>query len=397
MTRSHAAWLFIVAVVACRTAPVLAQATANPDLAGRWTLNRDLSQFPTEIGFGTDWLATGAAPAPGAGGRGRRGSGGTTGATAASEAAAFARRPESVDDATRVQTLTAEVRTPPARLAISDAAGAITVINDCGETRTFHPDGRDEVLQINKVPVSTISTREPGRLTVLYKVEQGRELRYTYTTSGSPARLIVDVQFLEHGQGDVVRRVYDAGGSLDSAVAGPPKPGPVAAAPQPPTGSPVPDARGMVPASGGSSPAFNQQPDAELKGLKRLGIVVEGLGQQASTCGLKQETIEAAVAKQLTDAGFTVVRNTDEDWYVYVNIMTASMSNGVCVSRYDVFVYTHTTASLSYQPATVLVEVSLLHEGGLAGGGPAAHTEGVMTGIQGYLDRFTTRIRDANK
>ena len=63
--------------------------------------------------------------------------------------------------------------------------------------------------------------------------------------------------------------------------------------------------------------------------------------------------------------------NADEDTYVYVNVITASISTGLCVSRYDVFLYSHAMATLSYQPAPKLVDVSLLHKGGLGGGTPA--------------------------
>jgi hypothetical protein len=77
--------------------------------------------------------------------------------------------------------------------------------------------------------------------------------------------------------------------------------------------------------------------------------------------------------------------------------MTASLSNGYCVSRYDASLNTHTTASLTYQPARVLVEVSLLHKGGIAGGTPAVHADGVVRGLLDYIDGFVTRIREANK
>lgn len=142
---------------------------------------------------------------------------------------------------------------------------------------------------------------------------------------------------------------------------------------------------------------FNQKPGAELKGLTKLGIVVEDLSPQAAACGLSQGTLEAAVSKRLSDAGFKVLRNSDEDTYVYVNVITTSLSTGLCVSRYDAFLYTHTTAKLSYQETPVLVEVSLLHKGGIAGGASAAHAEGVLRGVQEYVDQFATRIRDANK
>ena len=110
--------------------------------------------------------------------------------------------------------------------------------------------------------------------------------------------------------------------------------------------------------------AAAQQHDA-LAGLGQIGehglfVVVEDLSPQAVTCGLNQGALEAAVSKHLSDAGFSVRRNSDEDTYVYVNVITTSLSNGLCVSRYDAFLYTHTTAKLSYQETPVLVQVSLL-------------------------------------
>jgi len=67
------------------------------------------------------------------------------------------------------------------------------------------------------------------------------------------------------------------------------------------------------------------------------------------------------------------------------------------VSRYDAFLYTHTTATLAYQKTPVLVQVSLLHKGGLAGGASATHADAVLRGVQEYVDQFATRIHDANK
>ena len=97
---------------------------------------------------------------------------------------------------------------------------------------------------------------------------------------------------------------------------------------------------------------------------------MEDLSPQAAACGLKQDTLETAVSKSLSDAGLRVRRNSDEDTYVYVDVLTTSLSTGLCVSRYDVFLYSHTTAKLSYQHTPALVQVSLLHKGGIAGGAP---------------------------
>jgi len=153
------------------------------------------------------------------------------------------------------------------------------------------------------------------------------------------------------------------------------------------------------PASPGQAvaPVRAPGPDAELKGLTGLGVVVEELSSQAAACGLSQAPIEAAVSKSLSDAGFKVLRNADEDTYVYVQIMTTSVSAGLCVSRYDAFLYTYATTTLSYQATPVLVQVSLLHKGGLAGGAPATHAEAVVRNVKQYADEFAARIRGANR
>ena len=43
----------------------------------------------------------------------------------------------------------------------------------------------------------------------------------------------------------------------------------------------------LYPAPAPAQGTFNQQPGAELKGLTKLGIVVEDLSPQAAACGLK--------------------------------------------------------------------------------------------------------------
>jgi hypothetical protein len=114
-------------------------------------------------------------------------------------------------------------------------------------------------------------------------------------------------------------------------------------------------------------------------------------------CGLNHDAIEAALSKRLTDGGFTVRKNSDEDTYVYVNVMTTTLSNGTCVSRYDAFLYTHATAKLSYRDQPVLVQVSLIHRGGIGSSAPTAHAAAVVRGLENYVDLFATQIHDANK
>jgi hypothetical protein len=362
------------------------QASAQPasPMAGVWTLNRAASEMPREIGFNLSWLpsASGAGSDTGSsgGGRGRRGSGNAGGGGGGrSSSGAFSAPRESYDDSQRVQLLTTEARNPPPRLMIVDTPAAVTITNDLGQSRVVHPDGRQDAIEFQGVLFPVTAKREGDRLVAEYHVAKDRDVRYTYYHSASPSQLVVEVQFLEHGAGDKAKFVYDAGVATETAAPS----GGVARAP-----------------SAAASPereTFDERPGAELRGIKTLGILVEDLTTPATACGLNRDTLEAAVSKRLTDGGFIVRKNSDDDTYVYVNVMTNSVSTGVCVSRYDVFLYTHATAKVSYRDQPVLVQVSLMHRGGIGSSAPSAHGAAVARALESYVDLLMTQIRDANK
>jgi hypothetical protein len=385
MTRPWLAAVLIMPMAVGIFRPPAALAQDASSLSGRWILNRELSQFPREIGFSADWMSTSGSGGDSTSTGGGRGPGGAPGG---SNRTSFPVSRVSREDSMRNALLTNEVRDPAARLAITETAAEVTIVPDKGQARTFHPVGREEVLQLDGVGVTTTATRDAGRLIVRYKVDQGHELRYTYSRIATPPQLVVEVQFLERGKGDSVKRVYEPS-TEDAAPTPAPVPAPAPAAP--------PQAPPPTPGDRGAPVAYDRQPDAQFRGLRAFGVVVEGLGPQAMTCGLRQDAIESAVVKQLSAAGLTVRLNADEDTYLYVNVGTATLASGLCVSRYDAYLYTHATAGLEYHPTPVLVDVSLMHKGGLAAGAAAAHAESVMRGLQDYIGQFTTRIRDANK
>lgn len=348
-----------------------------PGIGGVWTLNRTTSELPRDIGFNPSWLPAAAAEGAGSGSTGRgRGGRGSSGGSRES-AAPFSSRAASYDDARRLQLLNTEARNPPARLTIVDTPATVTLTNELGQSRTLHPDGRLESIDVEGVPIAVTSKRDGGRLLVVYRAENDRDVRYTYEAAGAPARLTVDVQFIERGTGDKARRIYEPGLAQTTAAGTRAPASPTASQPPPET--------------------YDQRPGAELKGLTNLGILVEELSGPAVSCGLNREALETALSKKLTAGGFTVRRNSDEDTYVYVNIMTSRLGDGTCASRYDAFLYTQGTARLSYHEQPVLVQVSLIHRGGIGTSAAAAHGLAVGRGLEGYLDLFITQIRDANK
>ena len=369
--------LAICIVLTAVAGPASAQEASG--LNGVWTFNRPASDLAKEIGFTPAWLSQAGGGEPGTapgGGRGRRGGGAGGGENRSG--GAFQRPRDNYEDARRVQLLTSEARNPTARLMIVDTPEAVTITNELGQARTLHPNGREEAIQVEGVSVPVTATREPGQLVVVYHVEQDRDVRCTYARSPGAPQLIVDVQFLEHGAGDKERLVYDAGVATEPAA-------PAAGA-------------GSRPASGAPAPeTFDERPGAELKGIKTLGILVEDLGASAVACGLNRDALEDALAKRLAGGGFDVRKNSDEDTYVYVNVITNTLPGGTCVSRYDTFLYTHATANLSYRDRPVLVQVSLMHRGGIGASAPAAHAAAVTRGLEGYVDLLMTQIRDANR
>jgi hypothetical protein len=393
-------------VVAILGTPVLVSPAAGDlgGLQGRWTLNRGLSQIPRDVGFGMDLLPAGTAGADGAARSGA--------ASAGSPGAASFR--ESEDEAQRRVQLLDEVKSPSPHLTIVETASAVTITDDRGRSRTFHPDGKQELQPLDRTSVPTVASREGPRLEVRYSAGRNREVRYTYTRNPDPPQLVVQVRLVERGGHDSVTLVYeparpDEPAAPESAAprhAPAPPPGAAAGASRaqapPAQANPVPPASPATPApparsNPATAPVGAPGPDAELRGLTALGVVIEELSPQAPTCGLSRAPIEAAVSKSLSDAGFKVLRNADEDTYLYVQIMTTSVSAGLCVSRFDAFVYTYTTTTLSYQVTPVLVQVSLLHKGGLAGGAPATHAEAVVRNLKQYVEGCAARIRAANR
>ena len=399
--RMSAAAVLAAACVAVMSGQGKPAAPAPIDLDGAWKLNRELSQFPREVGFGMDVVGGGKTTMtdPGRGGQ-------------TVNPGLAAGRPASREEAQNSRQLVDEVRNPPASLTIAQNGGAIVVTDDRGRARTYYPDGREAFTTLDAAPVATVTRWEGSRLVIRYKVEPGREVRYTVSRKASPPQLVIQAELLERGGRDTVVRIYEPAGAGEPAPAAPaaaerapqqappviplPSQRPGAA---PPSQPPADAARQTVPAVPSSTAPANldQTPGAELKGLSALGIVVEDLGAEAASCGLRQEAIEAAAAKSLSAAGLKVLRNTVEDTYVYIRVVTAATTTGTCFSRYDAYVYSYTAATMSYGSRPALVQVSLLNRGGITASGIKGHGEAVIRALTQYVDQFGAQIRDANK
>lgn len=380
--------LLAVAAVIGRLTPIASAQAVS--FAGVWTLNRTLTQIPKEMGFNVVAIPAnsgGGQSTPSGAGDGRRG-GGDGGSRAGSvPGGGLGGSRESYDGSQRRQLLTNEARNPSPWLVITESPGVFTIVDDQQRTRALSTTAVQQSLDLRNITIAVSTTNIHDRYIVVYDVEQDRKVRYTYSRLANPPQLIVDIEFIERGgPGDKARLVYEPGS------AAPATPPPVTAAPTTSAAS----ASGAPTASGRPSEIFDQRPGAELKGLKSLGVVVEELGSQAIACGLNQGAIEAAISKRLTAGGLTVRRNSDDDTYLYVNIKTDRLPDATCLSRYDSSLYTHTTAKLFYGDRPVLVQVELMHRGGM-NHTSGQHASAIIRQLESDADLFVTQIRTANQ
>jgi len=364
-----------------------------PNIAGVWVLNPALTVKPAEVGFNPEWARGGPGgegTSRSSGGRGGRRGGSSGGGM---NPAAMSSR-DSMDDSTRIQQLTMEARTPPEHITIVQKAGTVSIADDQGHSRTFHPNGQLEDLTIGTVDLPTTARWDSGGLVISFDVAGGRQLRYTFTPASNPARLLVYIRFIQSGhEGDEVKLTYETPGEHDRDVLSgtplPPTP------PSPPGGGvpAVPDA--TVPSPGPRAGVL--PPGSELRGLATIAVEVGDLSAQSTACGLDQAKITSAVSRILTDAGYKAPIGR-EDAYVLVSIATSRLPDGACISRYDASLVSHGDANFPYLKGTVSsVEIQLLHEGGMAGGSPSAHASAVMDALTKSASHFVSQIRAAGK
>ena len=344
-----------VVVVLCVLAGAVSpapRAADRPNLAGRWTLNASLSQIPRELGFNLDLTAGQGA---GAEERGYTGGGAT--------AVGFFR--ESEEDARRRTLLVEEVRTPSPHLTIAQTDSAVTITDDRGLVRTFHPVGLQESFAVDQFLIQTTSQWNGDHLDIRYRVAVGREVEYSFARTTAPTQLVITVRLIERGGRDTATLVYEPSDSVTASSAASQTPAPAPATTSS-SNAATSGLRGLPPMLTPPPPA----PGSEFKGLDTIGVSIDELSPAAAGCGLKVATLDAAVSKSLTDAGFKVQKHADESTYVVVTVVTATPAPGLCVSRYDTQLYSMGTGTITYQSTPARLQATLVHRGGLAGGDP---------------------------
>jgi hypothetical protein len=186
-------------------------------LAGHWKLNRELSQFPREVGFGFassgDDSTSGGRQSSGGGGGGRRRGGGGSGGGTRGSPGSFDSTSVRVgeEDANKIKELIADAKDPSPALAISQTETSVTITDAQDRARVFHPTGKEEIEQLGAGPIGSKSRWNGQQLVIEFTVTDNRVFRYLYSRLPS-GQLLVETR-LEEGRArdkaDAIKRVYD--------------------------------------------------------------------------------------------------------------------------------------------------------------------------------------------
>jgi hypothetical protein len=184
-------------------------------LGGHWKLNRELSEFPAEVGFGfvstgDDSTSRGRQSGGGGGGGGRRRGGGGSAGPGSFDSKSVRL---SEEDANKIKELIADAKSPSTVLVISQTETSVTITDSQDHTRAFHPTGKEEIEQIDAGPIGSTSRWNGQQFVIQFTVTDNRIFRYLYSRLPS-GQLLVETR-LEEGRtrdkADGIKRVYDLG------------------------------------------------------------------------------------------------------------------------------------------------------------------------------------------
>jgi hypothetical protein len=190
--------------------PPPAAAEARPDLSGNWSLDRSISNDPSQVNFEARPDNRSQRTSGFSGGSRRRGGfGGSGGSRPDSPDAAAASTP---DERARLQTLTDLLRTASASLVISHHDPSF-VINDAqNHTQFFKTDGSMDEHQLGSVTLTSTTHWEGSRLITAYALSSRQQLVCTYTLLPATKQLVLrvrrDITEVQRGTGPELKLVY---------------------------------------------------------------------------------------------------------------------------------------------------------------------------------------------
>jgi hypothetical protein len=206
------AGMLMSAVAAGAIVHAQSELAAKSNLAGAWTLNRDLSDQPgggygagSGNGSGSQGRHGGMGGGGGHMGRGGMGGGGMGNGGERSQASA--------EQMAARRDMVRELMTAPTSLTITQSDELVSFTEPDGHTVKYRTDGTKEAHQLTSGTVETKTRWDEGQLIVETELGDGFKVVHTYSVSPQDRQLIVqiktEVSHFSRGDRPPIKHVYD--------------------------------------------------------------------------------------------------------------------------------------------------------------------------------------------
>jgi hypothetical protein len=179
----------------------------QPDFSGTWSLDRNLSDDPSQANFEASRPQRGQGPGGFGGGSNRRG--GFGGSRPGNKDTVAASTP---DERTRLQLLTDELKRASASLVISHHDPSFVVDDAQDHAQFFQTSGTADEHQLGSVTITSTTHWDGSRLVTAYALSSRQNLVYTYTLLPKTKQLVLrvrrDVTGGQHANGPELMLVY---------------------------------------------------------------------------------------------------------------------------------------------------------------------------------------------
>ncbi|MBN4048122.1 hypothetical protein JYU09_00920 [bacterium AH-315-O15] len=151
----------------------------------------------------------------------------------------------------------------------------------------------------------------------------------------------------------------------------------------------------------GAVPATAQTAQQErLKGLTAVDVLIEGLSDQAASCGVTETGLTTAASKALLDNGVRVDASARPTLYVNVNTMYLDqlpLNLRQCVSNIGVKLHSFLTATVPHSAQPVFGKFMLADGHGMNASSSANHGQRTRDFVFELVEAIAVDIRIANQ
>ena len=131
---------------------------------------------------------------------------------------------------------------------------------------------------------------------------------------------------------------------------------------------------------------------ADLKGVSEMHLLIEGLSDQAASCGVKEDKIETSIKYILSNSKIKLVKSTSSIPKLYIRA-TIGNNSGTCYSHTSIEVYQY----IKHPYVENYGDFLFYNDGAIASGGKTAFAPFFFDQLEDKLKKLVVRHNEFNK